>query len=213
MKTWHLICILAGITGVGVIFIMIKTIAQAIVETAFIQDSERQKGTTVQVIHYYSLKTQLMRYRDTYAYLNVRSIIIYLHCCLYVCTIFPIQSSGVLETYTVWQCYELGSIPFIFDLIIFIYLGLLQFVGIILAFQTRKVRINVLNDSKSVTALIYISSIVLVVIVMITFILRGYINISAGLFYGGIILLATMFLGLIFIPKVCHIQHNLTLRV
>ena len=85
MKTWHLICILAGITGVGVIFIMIKTIAQAIVETAFIQDSERQKGTTVQVIHYYSLKTQLMRYRDTYAYLNVkhlRSIIIYLHCCL-----------------------------------------------------------------------------------------------------------------------------------
>ena len=130
-----------------------------------------------------------------------------------MCTIFPIQSSGVLETYTVWQCYELGSIPFIFDLIIFIYLGLLQFVGIILAFQTRKVRINVLNDSKSVTALIYISSIVLVVIVMITFILRGYINISAGLFYGGIILLATMFLGLIFIPKVCHIQHNLTLRV
>ena len=114
------------------------------------------------------------------------------------------QSSDVLETYTVWQCYESGSIPFIFDLITFIYLGLLQFVGIILAFQTRKVRINVLNDSKSVTALIYISSIVLVVIVMITFILRGYINISAGLFYGGIILLATFFLLLIFIPKVSH---------
>ena len=103
-----------------------------------------------------------------------------------------------------WQCYESGSVPFIFDILVFIYLGLLQFVGIILAFQTRKVKINVLNDSKSVTALIYISSIVLVVIVLITFILRGYINISAGVFSGGIILLATIFLLLMFIPKVNH---------
>ena len=112
------------------------------------------------------------------------------------------QDSDVLKEHSVWQCYESGSVPFIFDILVFIYLGLLQFVGIILAFQTRKVRINVLNDSKSVTALIYISSIVLVVIVLITFILRGYINISAGVFSGGIILLATIFLLLIFIPKV-----------
>ena len=82
------------------------------------------------------------------------------------------------------------------------YLSLLQLVGIILAFQTRKVRIPILNDSKSVAALIYISSIVLVVIVLITFILRGYLNVSAAMFYGGIILLATIFLIFIFIPKV-----------
>ena len=101
-----------------------------------------------------------------------------------------------------WQCYSSGSVPVIFDLIIFIFLGLLQFVGIILAFQTRKVKITVLNESKSVTALIYISSIVLVVIVLITFILRSYINLSAAVFSGGIIILATFFLGLSFIPKV-----------
>ena len=101
-----------------------------------------------------------------------------------------------------WQCYESGSIPFVLDLLIFVYLGLLQLVGIILAFQTRKVRIPILNDSKSVTALIYISSIVLVVIVLITFILRGYINICAAMFSGGVILLATFFLVLSFIPKV-----------
>ncbi|CAI8046144.1 Gamma-aminobutyric acid type B receptor subunit 2 [Geodia barretti] len=83
------------------------------------------------------------------------------------------------------QCYESGSIPFVLDLLIFVYLGLLQLVGIILAFQTRKVRIPILNDSKSVTALIYISSIVLVVIVLITFILRGYINICAAIFSAG----------------------------
>ena len=101
-----------------------------------------------------------------------------------------------------WQCYSSKSVPFVFDLIIFIYLGLLQFVGILLAFQTRKVKITVLNESKSVTALIYISSIVLVVIVLITFILRSYINLSAAVFSGGIIILATFFLGLSFIPKV-----------
>jgi hypothetical protein len=88
------------------------------------------------------------------------------------------------------------------DIIIFIYLSLLQFVGIILAFQTRKIRITALNDSKSVTALIYISSIVLVVIVLITFILRSHINISAAVFSGGIIVLATFFLVLVFIPNV-----------
>ena len=102
-----------------------------------------------------------------------------------------------------WQCYESGSTPFYFDLLIFVYLGLLQLVGIILAFQTRKVKIPILNDSKSVTAFIYISSIVLVVIILVTFILHGYINVTAVLFYGGIMLLATIFLVLIFIPKVC----------
>ena len=101
-----------------------------------------------------------------------------------------------------WQCYESGSLPFILDLLIFVYLGLLQLVGIILAFQTRKVKISVLNESKSVAALVYISSIVLVVIVLITFILRGYLNITGTMFSGGIILLATFFLALIFIPKV-----------
>ena len=115
---------------------------------------------------------------------------------------FLMQSSAIREDYSVWQCYESGSAPFVFDVLIFVYLNLLQLVGIILAFQTRKVKIPILNDSKSVTALIYISSIVLVVIVLITFILRGYLNVSAAMFYGGIILLATIFLIFIFVPKV-----------
>ena len=101
-----------------------------------------------------------------------------------------------------WQCYDSGSATFVLELLLFVYLGLLQLVGIILAFQTRKVKILVLNDSKSVAALIYISSIVLVVIVLVTLSLRGYANVRPALFYGGIILLATVFLSLIFIPKV-----------
>jgi gamma-aminobutyric acid type B receptor len=117
-------------------------------------------------------------------------------------------SSDILEVYSVWQCYESRSAPFYLDLVIFLYLILLQIVGIILAFQTRKVKINVLNDSKSVAALVYISSIVLVVIVLVTFILRSYINISAALFSTGIIVLATVFLILMFIPKMYSLYRD-----
>ena len=113
-----------------------------------------------------------------------------------------LQISGVNTEHYVWQCYESGSVPFILDLLIFIYLGLLQFVGIILAFQTRKVKINVLNDSKSVTALIYISSISCIANALIAFTSRGYINVRVGVFSGLTIFLATTFLAIIFIPKV-----------
>ena len=106
------------------------------------------------------------------------------------------------EVYCVWVCYEIGSPAFYCDILIFLYLALLQIVGIILAFQTRKVKIPALNDSKFVAALVYISSIVFVALVLITFLLGGYINISSGIFSGGIMLLATLFLILMFLPKV-----------
>ena len=85
---------------------------------------------------------------------------------------------------------------------IFAYLALLEIVGIVLAFQTRKVKIPILNDSKYVAALIYISSLVLVVLLLITFAVSEYLNTIAGVFYGGILILATCFLGFIFVPKV-----------
>ena len=102
----------------------------------------------------------------------------------------------------IWACYKPGSSAFYCDLFIFLYLGILQIVGLILAFQTRKVKIPILNDSKYVTALVYISSVVFVSLVLVTFLLQEYINISNGIFSGGIMLLATIFLILMFVPKV-----------
>jgi gamma-aminobutyric acid type B receptor len=157
LKTWHLLCVVCGVTGGGVLIILARTVAQALTDPQLVTNRENPEGK---------------------------------------------MSSDVRVDYKVWQCYNSGSAPFILDLLIFIYLGLLQLVGIILAFQTRKVRIPILNDSKSVMALIYISSIVLLVIVLTTFILRGYINVSAALFSGGILSLATFSLVFIFVPKV-----------
>ena len=105
--------------------------------------------------------------------------------------------------FCVFNCYTVGDGAFYFDIIVFVYLGILQIVGIILAFQTRNVQITVLNESKFVAAFVYFSSIVLVALVIVTFALASRINVAGGIFSGGILLLATMSLALTFVPKVC----------
>ena len=106
-----------------------------------------------------------------------------------------------------WVCYEASSPNFFWKIFIFSYLGILQIVGIVLAFQTRKVKIPGLKDSKFVAAVVYISSIVLVALALVTFTLRTYINISSGIRVVGIFTMTTMILVLIFIPKVLYQQH------
>ena len=115
--------------------------------------------------------------------------------------LFP-QQLGVLEEYCVWICYKSDTGPFYCDILIFAYIALLQIVGVMVAFQTRKVKVSMLNDSKFVAALVYISNIVLVLLALVTFAFGGYKNVVAGIFCGGILVLATVFLILMFIPKV-----------
>ena len=106
--------------------------------------------------------------------------------------------------YFAWQCFgnENGSLSLTWLIIIYAYLAILQLVGIVLAFQTRKVKVKVLNDAKFVTAIIYISSLVLVVLIVVILSLGSYINVSEVLFGGGILAATTVLVALIFIPKV-----------
>ena len=103
-----------------------------------------------------------------------------------------------------WVCYEASSPNFFWRIFIFSYLAVLQIIGLLLAFQTRKVKIKGLNDSKYVAIVIYISSIVLVVLALVTFSLRIYINIGTGIFVAGILILTSFILVLIFVPKVLN---------
>ncbi len=82
------------------------------------------------------------------------------------------------------------------------YLAILQIVGIVLAIQTRKVKIKLLNDSKYIAAGIYICSIAVLFIGVIVFIPDHLINIEEALFSGSLLVATTSFLALIFIPKV-----------
>ena len=82
------------------------------------------------------------------------------------------------------------------------YLGLLQIIGIVLAVQTRKVKIEALNDSKSVAAVIYSTGIALVLLGVATFALSPYLNYGQILLNGTLTFGTYAFLGIIFGPKV-----------
>lgn len=75
-------------------------------------------------------------------------------------------------------------------------------VAVILAFRTRKVNIKALNDSKYLTIIIYISSVIIALMLISAVLLERYLNIDAAVFGGLILLFTTVVLGLTFIPKV-----------
>ena len=68
--------------------------------------------------------------------------------------------------------------------------------------QTRKVKIKALNDSKFVAAIIYVTSIVLMLVIVVTFALYNYRNIAELVFNGALMLGTVAVLCLIFVPKV-----------
>ena len=131
---------------------------------------------------------------------------------LYVCAIIHIsvthfsifQQLGLKEEYFIWKCYGSSTPPFYWRILIFSYLVILQIIGIMLAFQTRKVKFPGLNDSVFVAAIIYTSSIVLVILMVDTFILNNYLNTFGAIFTVGIVILTTVFLAFTFVPKVTH---------
>lgn len=75
-------------------------------------------------------------------------------------------------------------------------------VAVILAFSIRKVKIKGLNDSKEISAIVYITSIILVLTIVMTLALRDFINVSGTVNAVGYSTAATVVLAFIFIPKV-----------
>ena len=71
-----------------------------------------------------------------------------------------------------------------------------------MAFHIRRVKVKVFNDSKEIATIIYINSIILVVLAVTQFALENYHNVYAAMFGVALLIDGTMFLGLIFIPKV-----------
>ena len=112
-----------------------------------------------------------------------------------------VQELGVKIIYLVWQCYSDDNSN-ITNIAIFLYLALVQVAAIILAIQTRRVKVKVLNDSKYIVALIYISSVVLLLLIIVTFIQGALINVNEMLVSGALLVSTTAFLTLTFIPKV-----------
>ena len=84
------------------------------------------------------------------------------------------------------------------------YKGLLQILAMFMAFHTRKVKIKALNDSKEIAVIIYINSITLSLLALVEFVLNIYHEVYAVLFGLALLVGATLFLTLLFTPKVYY---------
>ena len=87
------------------------------------------------------------------------------------------------------------------------YKGLLQILAMFMAFHVRNVKIKALNDTAQIVMIVYINSIVLITIVVSYFFLSSYHNTYATFFATSMLVGATVFLSLIFIPKVSIIAY------
>jgi len=92
--------------------------------------------------------------------------------------------------------------------VIYSYKIVIQLIGVVLAFSIRKVKIKGLNDSKEISIILYISSIILVIVIVITLALGDYINVGGGVFSLGISTGSTVVLGFIFIPKMVGLYRD-----
>ena len=71
-----------------------------------------------------------------------------------------------------------------------------------MALHTRRIKIKALNDSKEIAVIIYINSIILTLLAVTQFALETYHDVYAAMFGLTLLVDSTMFLGLMFIPKV-----------
>ena len=110
------------------------------------------------------------------------------------------QEDGFRVTFTIKMCYSPSRLYFLGS--IYSYKVALQVIGVLLAFSIRKVKIKGLNDSREISAIIYITSIILVLVITITMAFGEYVNVSGGVFALGVSTASTVVLGFLFIPKV-----------
>ena len=82
------------------------------------------------------------------------------------------------------------------------YKGLLQLAAMFMAFHTRRVNIKALNDSKEIAVIVYVNSIILALLAVVEFALSNYHEVYTALFGLALLVEATIFLTLGFIPKV-----------
>ena len=111
-----------------------------------------------------------------------------------------IQRDAILYQHYTYVCTVGNSLVWVG--LSFGYKGLLQIVAMFMAFHTRRIKIAALNDSKEIAVIIYINSIILIVMAGSEFALEHYHDVHSALFGLALLIQATMFLGVLFIPNV-----------
>lgn len=84
--------------------------------------------------------------------------------------------------------------------------------GVILAFKIRTVQIKDLNDTKETSAIIYITSLLLAIVIIVTLTLGDYQDIDGSAYGFGICTSTTLVIAFTFVPKVCSKKTALCLK-
>lgn len=78
-------------------------------------------------------------------------------------------------------------------------------VGVFLAFKIRKVKVKVLNDSKEVVLVLYLTGVVLGAVIITTLAFRSYLNVYTGAYAVGICVTGAVILAVVFIFKAIYL--------
>ena len=111
------------------------------------------------------------------------------------------QEDGIKEVSVVSRCLSTTE-PYWLS-VLFGYKAIIQAIGLYLAFKIRNIKIRGLNDSREVSITLYVSSVILLIIVIVTFVYGDYIDVDGFVYGFGLSTAATVVLSLTFIPKVC----------
>ncbi|XP_064403199.1 gamma-aminobutyric acid type B receptor subunit 2-like [Halichondria panicea] len=108
---------------------------------------------------------------------------------------------GIVETYCSWRCLGGNPVAYYYQIIYYVCLLVVFALALVFALQTRKVKIEVLNDSKWIAAIVYFSVPITIVFFVVSFVLGSWPHLSGSIYCIGLFSLSTMFLGFVFVPK------------
>ena len=83
-----------------------------------------------------------------------------------------------------------------------IYKSIYLWIGLFLAFETRKVKTEALNDAKFIAAAVYCTVVSSIPLVAVGLLLSIHVEARYGTLSGGILFVTTIILCLLFIPRV-----------
>ena len=114
-----------------------------------------------------------------------------------------IQIDGINYNQRVYVCLNGGTVVWL--AVWYIYKGLLQLGAMLMAFHIRRIKIKALNDSLEIAICVYLNCVTLLLLAVVEFTLSAYHEAYAAVFGAGLMVGATLFLTLVFIPTVCLI--------
>ena len=122
-----------------------------------------------------------------------------------------LQEDGIKVIYQGENCYTDGSFAWI--IIIYIYILLLEAFAVVLAVKTRGVKVEAVNDSKEVVAIVYIVTACSVALIIVAYVLQEFSNIAEGFYLTAALIGTTSTITLMFLPKVSFICYTVRIIV